>query len=219
MEPTSDRSACAEFADDLGVLAVGALSGRERASVLAHVERCPVCEVELESLSAGADALVALYPEREPDEGFADRVMARITADRATSRRRLTGRTRVALAVGAAGLVALVGGLTAAAVHHDQPDHGTLATAALASPSGVRGKVSLISADGNWLVMTLDDARATGTVTCRVVLSNGSTRDIGRFALRDGYGSWVVPLPVAPSTIEAVRIVDDHGGVVASASL
>lgn len=217
MDQMPDRSTCAAWADDIGTLAVGALTGRERAAALAHVERCSSCAAELESLSTGADALLALYPELDPGEGFTERVMALIEVEQQRPvRRRPPARVLVAMAAAVVAL-ALVAGLVVTLVGRGQASQGVAATAVLHSPSGPEGKVVLTSAHGNWLIMMLDDGAASGTVTCQVTLSSGSTTTVGRFALHGGYGSWAVRLPVSPSAVVAVRVVGPDGEVVASA--
>jgi len=217
MNRTPEGSTCASFADDLGALAVGALTGRERADVLSHVERCASCAAELESLSTSADALLSLYPELEPGEGFAERVTARIEGDSPSRRRRPT---RSLLVVAAAVMVlALAGGLTAVLAGRNPGNQGTAATATLQSPTGPAGKVVLTSGHGNWLVMMLEENHATGTVTCRVTLTDGSTRTVGRFALHGGYRPWTVRLPVPPSDIVAVTVTGQDGNVLASAAV
>ena len=57
MESISTGPECASFQDDLAVLAVGALTGHERARLVAHLEECPQCSTKLEELSVAADAL------------------------------------------------------------------------------------------------------------------------------------------------------------------
>ena len=44
---------CEEYGDELAELALGVLTGRERARVLSHVESCPRCAEELEILVPG----------------------------------------------------------------------------------------------------------------------------------------------------------------------
>jgi len=217
MNRPPDRSDCVELADDLGALAVGALSGRERMAVLSHVEGCPSCAMELESLAAGADALLSLYPELDPDDGFTDRVMARIGVDeKAVQHRRPR---RVLMAAAAAVVVLALVGASIAALTGGSGNAGSGTTATLQSPSGPKGKVVLTSGHGNWMVMSLDDEVGARSVTCRVTYSDGTTRTVGHFALHAGYGTWAVRLSVPPSEVEAVTVVNEHGTVIASASV
>ncbi len=215
MESTSTGSECASFLDDLAVLAVGALTGHDRARLLAHLEECPQCSAKLEELSVAADALTSLVPDAIPSEGFSERTVARFRAEQ-KARRPLTRR----LAAVAAVVVALALGAGAGELVASQG--GSPAPAFLAAPLhstvGTEGSVVLMSSGGRgWLVMNVHDAPSTGTVTCSIVLHDGTRRDVGRFSLADGYGSWVASLPVPASSVRTVSVVDDHGALVAAA--
>ncbi len=216
MEPTSTGPGCASFQDDLAVLAVGALTGHERARLLAHLEDCPQCPAKLEELSVAADALTSLIPDAIPSEGFSERTMARYRAEQKASRRPLTRRlaavaavvVALALGAGAGELVAAQGGSPAPA----------FLTAPLHSTVGTEGSVVLMSSgEKGWMVMTVHDAPWTGAVTCSIVLHDGTRREVGRFSLADGYGSWVASLPVPASSVRTVSMVDGHGALVAAA--
>ena len=74
---------CDEYADNLAELALGILTGRERATTLAHVDSCPRCAEELEQLSHAADAVVSVAPEIEPTMGFEVRLFNRMGLDEA----------------------------------------------------------------------------------------------------------------------------------------
>src|SRR6202034_1069468 len=72
---------CVAVRDDLAALAVGTLTGRQRAELLVHLEGCARCAAELEELSAAADALITLIPDAEPPGGFAARTTALMRAE------------------------------------------------------------------------------------------------------------------------------------------
>jgi hypothetical protein len=65
-------------------LALGLLTGEERAEALAHLEGCDGCRAEVASLAVAADEVLLAAPAVEPPPGFADRVLDRIAAGRAT---------------------------------------------------------------------------------------------------------------------------------------
>jgi hypothetical protein len=82
-----------EWRESLGAYALGHLPDDERAGLEAHLEGCPECRSELESLESVARLLPLADPERlgaEPSlpRGLGDRVMASIAAERKVSRRR-----------------------------------------------------------------------------------------------------------------------------------
>lgn len=69
---------CAEFADADAELALGVLTGRERARALAHLDRCEACRENVRQLAVTGEELVGLLPAIEPPAGFETRVMERL---------------------------------------------------------------------------------------------------------------------------------------------
>lgn len=69
---------CDEHSDNLAELALGILTGRERAATLVHVDSCTRCAEELEQLSRVADAVVTIAPGVEPPVGFEVRLFSRM---------------------------------------------------------------------------------------------------------------------------------------------
>ncbi len=219
MEPTMHGFECESFDDDLAALAVGSLTGHDRARMLAHLESCSRCTARLEELSATTDALTALLPEAIPPEGFADRTVARFRAEQTPARRPLSRRLVAAAAVVATlALGAGVGEVVAAS--QGAAPVTAFRTAPLHSKQGAEGTVVLTSTgERGWLVMTLHDVPEGGTVTCSIVLSDGTRQVVGRFSLADGYGSWVTVLPVSATSVRTVRVVDGSGSIVATGRL
>ena len=80
---------CRRHAGELPELALGVLTGRERAEALSHVESCPRCADELEQLSRAADTVVQAAPDVEPPVGFEVRLFERmgVTAEPSRPRR------------------------------------------------------------------------------------------------------------------------------------
>jgi anti-sigma-K factor RskA len=73
-----DDMSCDEFAEVAAELALGVLTGRERAAALAHLDGCESCREQVRELTATQDELLALLPSQEPPAGFESRVLARI---------------------------------------------------------------------------------------------------------------------------------------------
>jgi anti-sigma-K factor RskA len=69
---------CAEFGELAPELALGILSGNERAIALGHLAACAACRDQLDDLARVADNLLLLGPTREPPIGFESRVVARL---------------------------------------------------------------------------------------------------------------------------------------------
>jgi len=59
-------------------LALGHLTGADRAAVLAHLDECHACRAEIASLTTIGDAVLLLAPAARPDAGFDARVLDRI---------------------------------------------------------------------------------------------------------------------------------------------
>src|SRR6516162_8620306 len=69
---------CARFADVAAELALGVLTGRERAEALAHLDHCEACREHVRQLTMTGEELLGLLPSREPPAGFETRVMERL---------------------------------------------------------------------------------------------------------------------------------------------
>jgi hypothetical protein len=84
---------CREWRESLGAHALGRLPDEERAALEAHLDGCPDCRAELESLSSVAKLMPLADPDRfgaapVPPASLADRVAARIRAEKRAGRRR-----------------------------------------------------------------------------------------------------------------------------------
>lgn len=121
---------CDALRDALTEVATATADGVTRAAVLDHLAACERCREELSALSAAADELLLLAPEREPSADFEGRVLARMaglsqapeepsppggagTPEAATAVRRHRGESRGrrrALAAGAGVALVLAGG-------------------------------------------------------------------------------------------------------------
>jgi hypothetical protein len=69
---------CDEFADVAAELALGVLTGRERAAALAHLNRCDRCRESVRQLTMTSEELLGLLPASEPPPGFETRVLERL---------------------------------------------------------------------------------------------------------------------------------------------
>jgi hypothetical protein len=221
---------CEEFSGHLAELALGILTGRERAATLAHVESCPRCADELEQLSRAADAVVRVAPEIEPPVGFEVRLFSRMGVVDVTPIRRRPPRWVLGAVAAAAAAVALVVGLsvglsTGTHTHTPGPSATTkpastpFAQAALVENGHPVGHVFLYGGSKPWMFMTLADSSAQGHVNCVVVTRDGVTHMVGAFSADGGYGAWGAPLHVAPATVVTAEVVSPNGAVIATAPL
>ena len=69
---------CGEMADVAAELALGVLTGRERAMAIAHLDKCDACREHVRQLMATGEQLLELLPPAEPPAGFETRVLARL---------------------------------------------------------------------------------------------------------------------------------------------
>jgi len=181
---------CAEFADAAAELALGVLTGRERAQALAHLDRCEACRENVRQLAVTGEELVGLLPAIEPPAGFETRVMERLgvgtpTPDPArqlSPARRFglkladwigggwTGRGGVsyprrmlsAAAVTAAVIVAGLGGWGLHAAT-SSPAASPLSSAAFLTASHqTAGKIYFYDAGHRWLYMSVDIPSGSG---------------------------------------------------------
>jgi hypothetical protein len=219
---------CEEYGDELAELALGVLTGRERARVLSHVESCPRCAEELEILSRAADSVVQAAPEMEPPLGFEVRLFERMgVTDVARRRRRLRPSRWVPAVVGVAAAAALVLGLALGltsssptpTVTAQRPGADRVMTAALVEQGTTVGHVMAVGGAKPWISMMMSDSTAHGTVNCVVVTDDGVTHHVGTFVADEGYGAWIAPLHVNPADVRSAEVVSPSGTVIATATL
>lgn len=219
---------CEQYSNELAELALGVLTGRERAQVLAHVESCPGCADELEHLARVADIVVQAAPEMEPPLGFEVRLFEQmgVTDVRRRHRHRRLRPSRWTTAVVGVAAAALALGLGLSLTSSSTPP-GTaqangphrVTTAALVENGETVGHFMIVSGDKPWMSMMLEDSTANGTVNCVVVTNDGVSHRVGTFVARQGYGAWIAPLHVNPADVRTAEVVSPSGTVLASATL
>jgi len=233
----SVEQSCDEVAGQLPELALGILTGRERAAVLAHLSGCARCSAEVEQLSLTADELLGIAPETEPPVGFEVRLFERMElgdpaavppsagVDSVVPLAPRRSRRQAVLAVAAAAVVVLAffGGWWAERGTAGGPPAGVSATVALTAPlvaDGQRyGSVTTLGGKPGWLIMNVTDSNWSGRVECEVTERGGTTLRVGSFWLAAGYGSWSARLPVPAAQVETARVVSSRGAVLATATL
>lgn len=216
---------CADFRDDIAELALGTLSGRERAVALEHINGCHTCRQHLETLAHAADMLVLIAPEAEPTPGLADRILARVQPDHQRQQRS----PRIAIA--AAAVLALVlgaGGATAISLTSKTRPPPHVASSAqnvqvtrLEASVGehVTGQVFSPTGHHPWLFMVVHDTTHDETYTCQLELADGRHLTIGHFALHNGVGVWGHTLDVHTPHIQNVHLIDSTGAIAATATM
>ena len=237
---------CAEFGDVAAELALGVLTGRERADALAHLDHCDACREHVRQLTITGEELLSLLPSSEPPPGFETRVMDRLglaapapaLAPRPVRHRRVRGRGRAGITrpfgtissgsrrilAAAAVVVAVVAaalggwGLHGATTTASPPKPG-LSTAALLSADHENvGEVFVYNGDPRWMYMSVDMDSGNRTVICQLISSDGRVTNVGSFQVSDGYGSWGSPTWVGDGNPVGARLVTPGGTVLASAT-
>src|SRR5215471_403943 len=215
---------CAAFADVAAELALGVLTGRERAEALAHLDHCDECREHVRQLTMTGEEILGLLPSSEPPPGFETRVMERlglvVPGPRHAARRRLSGRTRRMLAVAAVALAVIVSALGGWGLHAatSSPAGPPLSSAELLSASHQPvGDVFYYHGDSRWMYMSVYMKNTSGIVICQLVTTDGNVTTVGSFRLVGGYGSWGGPA-AGGGSIAGARLVSPNGSVLASAS-
>lgn len=104
---------CRDWRASLGAYSLGHLSADERAGLEAHLEGCPDCRAEVESLTDVAKLLTFADPAHfgpapKPSPDLGERIAATIGAERRVSRRRRQRRFGFALSGAVAATAAVV---------------------------------------------------------------------------------------------------------------
>ena len=229
MSELTDMS-CEEFAQVAAELALGVLTGRERARAIAHLDRCETCREHVRQLSLTGEEILGLLPSGEPPAGFETRVMGRLGHTTAARRPK---RTRLMLAAAAVTLAAVACGLGGwglrGAISAPSPGISTAQTmlrsaALLTSAHQPAGKIFLYKGDPRWLYMDVDmdmdtgTGTGNGTVICQLKASDGRIVTVGSFHLDGGYGSWGSPDPIEAASVTGARLISLNGTVLATAS-
>jgi hypothetical protein len=223
MSELTDMS-CEEFAHVAAELALGVLTGRERARAIAHLDRCDACREYVRQLSLTGEEMLGLLPSGEPPAGFETRVMGRLghtTAARRPKRaRRMLATAAVTLAAVACGLGgwALRGAISVPSPGISAAQSTLRSAALMTSDHQPAGRIFLYGGDPRWLYMDvdMDTGAANGTVICQLEASDGRIVTVGSFRLDGGYGSWGSPIGAA--SVTGARLTSLNGTVLATAS-
>ncbi|MEU0004910.1 hypothetical protein ABZ079_11570 [Streptomyces sp. NPDC006314] len=240
---------CEKLREAGAELALGVLPGRERAEAVAHLDRCADCREHVRQLTGIGDRLIGLLPDREPPLGFetrvarglAERVMseghrsARASGRRHQSLRSRARRARLRIAATGAALAVAVGVAgwaigTAVEEVTASPPAAVQSEPVLVgdmTPAGRGGQpvgeVYAHPGSPSWIfvsvALTGPGSPYSGTVTCLLERTDGTTVRVGDFPLRDGHGDWGVAVPVDLTRFSGARLTSPEGAVLATADL
>lgn len=216
---------CRELAPEL---ALGLVTGPERAEALLHLQGCAGCRDHLAELARLHDSLLALIPGAEPPAGFETRVLARLDTRQVRPARR-----RVALTAAAVLAAAVFGGAVVAGVSDRgpepvpaaqpappaSPDAGerTVMYAPLTAGDREIGQVYAYRGSQSWMYVYLEANTSPGPLTCVLQLEDGSTTAPTSFPVTGGDAFWGGPVPLGRSGLAGVRVSDATGTLLATA--
>jgi hypothetical protein len=211
-------------------LALGIADGKQRALALEHIAGCSDCRRALEELSALADELIALAPEREPPPGFENRVLDRLAIRQPRPRRATRRLRRLAFAAAvpaAAAAAALAMSVSYSSDHRLASQyraalHGAhgkyFQSARINTPAGrVAGIVFAYQGSPSWLFYTVQGRYSSVPYKEQIVTRTGTTITLPPFRLIDG--SWGIATPVPVRDIARVKLIPQPRGPTLQANL
>lgn len=202
------RESAADFA-------LGALTGRDRAEVVAHLDDCPACQALVGEYASVADALLELIPDAEPAVELAPPVLAAMRpARRHRWRRRvaaLAAAAIVAIGAGAAITVAVVSpgdnGVSSNATH-------ALRSAPMVGSGGITvGRVVTTNDRPPTIAVSVDYWLPDGSYQVAVRDQTGEATPAGALRVADGRGTWTGRASTADHPV-GIALVDESGNVV-----
>ncbi|HEX3669307.1 MAG TPA: zf-HC2 domain-containing protein [Acidimicrobiia bacterium] len=205
-----------EYAPDF---ALGALTGRERAEVVAHLDDCPACQALVGEYASVADSLLELIPEAEPTAELAPPVLA---AMRPSPQPRWRHRV---VALAAAAIIAISGatGLTVALVSRGGGGNSSTAAPALHSAPMVGsgnltvGRVVSTGDRAPKLAISVDYWVPDGRYQLAARDGRGDSGVVGTLEVSGGRGTWTGRSALSHPV--AVELVDQSGNIVCQGRL
>lgn len=207
---------CADFEDAVSDLAIDGVAEPLRSDLLAHADGCASCARALADVVSVSDSLLHLAPRVEPPVGFESRVMARMSErGRARPRLSLPARAAVVAAVlGAAVLGLVVGRIDSGAGRES-------ASGPIVTVTGARMGTADLEPDAGRIVLTMEgESRWAGRWTCQLLDDDGRWVDVASWTAAEVHlGVWAAGVPAGLSDAAMMRILNDDGTVIATATL
>jgi hypothetical protein len=211
---------CAAVRELAPELALGVLTGSERAEALLHVNGCDRCQALVTELAETADLLPFLAPEAEPPAGFGDRTVALMTQGR--RRRRLRVMALVAAVAAAAAILSIVIVRIVDDGRSSQPTATapTIRTAPMIGANGLTaGRVAVTGRDQHVaLAIDVDYAIPDGTYAVELRADGASPVRVGTMDVV-GERGWWIGAGIPPGAHARVALVDEMGTAVCEATL
>jgi predicted anti-sigma-YlaC factor YlaD len=210
---------CAGVRERAPDLALGALTGAERADVVAHLDGCASCQALVGEYASVADALLELVPEAEPAAELAPPVLEAMRP----SRRHQFRRRVAALTAAAVIVISAATGLTFALVSTGSGGGSSAAPALQSAPMRGAGGLTV------GRVVTTNERPPTVAVSVDYWVPDGSyqvaVRDqaagsvpVGTVEVADGRGTWTGSTSPVDHPVAAM-LLDQSGQVVCEGRL
>jgi hypothetical protein len=208
---------CTQLADVAPELALGVLSGRERAEALEHLDGCGSCRHLVSSLSGVTDELLRSFaPSVQPSAGFETRVLAALTPPARAKPRRIPRRATMAVLAAAACVIAVLVGVLVIG----RSSTPAFAAAEMRTPAGeIVGWIHVDRHQPATVQMSLPGwanqiqryGQAGDTYSLRITQRTGVDRVLP--VALDGEASWTVTLDIDAGAITAAALIDATGRV------
>ena len=212
-------------------LALGILDGEQRAQALRHLAECPECRRAVEDMTAVADELLMLAPEREPPAGFESRVLTRLQPPPAATRPRW--RRRLLAPVAAAATAAAIAVVAVLAVTGDDRRLADHYRATLAAGHGSSFEAARLQAPGqvpagvvyayrgavSWMFVVVYRDRRAVPYKAELATTSGRRVALPSFQLDPRTGTGGEAIPVDLDSVASVRLVGPKPGDVLEADL
>ena len=205
---------CPELEELAAELALGTVSGAERAAALDHLAGCASCRALVDELARVADRMLQVAPVVEPPPGFESKVLTAVGV-RPAAQPRLPRRRRMPVGVAAMVMVAaLSGGAAAWLVGDDRP--AEIRTALVADDRGRwTCRAVVYGDDPTWLVVTLDrtDSLNASFSVEALLAGRADAVPVGTLTITDGHGTLAQAIGLRAEDLDSVRVLDSTGRV------
>jgi predicted anti-sigma-YlaC factor YlaD len=225
---------CVQVRDLAPELALGVLSGADRAEVLLHIDWCPTCRAHVNELSETVDALALLAPEAEPPVGFEKRLMHSMGIERHRGWRAIV-LSRWAAAAAVVGLLvagSILGALAGLGIiggHKSQfqaeyvqalkkMGGKSLRAAPMVAAAGTpSGEAFAYKGKQSWVFVSVSySSMPSGSYTVMLDDAEGS-HVVGTIKVADGHGVLGAQAPGSAGTANGVRLVNGDGQLMCEA--
>jgi hypothetical protein len=212
---------CQQVREAAAELALGIVSGAERASALEHLAVCQTCRAEVEALADVADSLLLLAPQAEPSLGFETRVTERmigaglgLTSRRPRRRRLLTVAAVAAcilgVAIGFTGLYERNRGtsLDREYVNALRVLGGKALLAGRLTDENGRdaGEVFVYDGHPSWMYVYVADDKGSGPMSVELQWAQGEPVTVSGLNIARGHGSLGARIEWRAGGLESVRV-------------